>query len=210
VILPILSFRKIILRGNNMSERELQIGDVAVDCELTDANDQMTPLATLWQRQPTFILFLRHFNCPHCREQVRQFHAGRAQVQAAGLSVALVGLGRPERARAFCDDMQIDFPVLCDPDKRSYAAYNLLRANPFRELNPNSVRRYITALQDTRASGVSLDQDMVQLGGTFIIDAGGIIRYAHRAMRIGDNPTPDDALGEWHLMGEMAATVIGA
>jgi peroxiredoxin len=171
-----------------------QVGDAAPDCTLLDDTGQETTLASFWQNGDLVVLFLRHFNCPHCREQVRMFQATDALLAARGLRLVLVGLGTPERAATFRREMQVAGTLLCDPDKASYRAYHLLRLNPFREIRVSTVRRYVAALAATRAPGVSLGQDMVQLGGTFGIASTGIVRYAYRAERISDNPTPETVL----------------
>jgi peroxiredoxin len=36
--------------------------------------------------------------------------------------------------------------------------------------------------------------DVAQLGGTFVVDGAGIIRYVHRERRADDNPSNDEVL----------------
>lgn len=164
------------------------VGDTALDVTLPDHTGKLVQLASLWAEQPLIALFLRHFGCPHCREQVLHFQADQERLRELGYGIVLIGLGTPERAAAFRAELNIDFTVLCDPDRTAYKAYSLLRVNPFREVRPSTVTRYIGAMVMTRAPVISFDQDMIQLGGTFLIAPGGAIRYAHRAQRVSDNP----------------------
>lgn len=180
-------------------QSELNVGDTAINVTLSDHAGRTMQLASFWEAQPVVALFLRHFGCPHCREQVLHFQADQERLRELGFVVLLLGLGTPERAAAFRADLSIDFPVLCDPDRTAYHAYDLLRVNPFREVRPSTVTRYIGAMVMTRAPGISFDQDMIQLGGTFLIAPGGAIRYAHRAQRVSDNPTLADMQRELSL-----------
>ncbi len=39
----------------------------------------------------------------------------------------LFGIGPPEQAEAFRKEFDLSFPIVCDPDRRLYAAYPLNR-----------------------------------------------------------------------------------
>lgn len=115
------------------------------------------------------------------------------RLRAAGLAVVLIGLGAPEEARDFRAALKLPFPVLCDPEQRAYRRYGLLHMSPARELSLGTITH---GLADTLRHGLaaSRNQDMLQLGGTFVVDRDGIIRFVHRAERMHERPAIDDLL----------------
>jgi alkyl hydroperoxide reductase subunit AhpC len=116
-----------------------------------------------------------------------------AEFQSVGLGILVVGLGTPARSKAFRQSVGAPFPILSDPRRESYRRYGLMRTDFRRELNPAMLTH---GLKDTLRHGVrsSPDQDMLQLGGVFIVDGAGVIRYAHRARQMHDNPPVDELL----------------
>ncbi len=113
---------------------------------------------------------------------------------AADLHIVLIGLGTPDKARDFRQSLALPFTVLCDPEKQSYRAFGLLRRiNVLREANPTSVRRVFA--DSAQYGGAWTNQDMMQLGGVFVVDRAGIIRFAFEALRASDQPATADVLG---------------
>lgn len=113
--------------------------------------------------------------------------------ERVGVNVVAVGMGSPTRTAAFRAEMELPFPVLCDPRREAYRRYRLMRADFRRELTLGSLTH---GLRDTARHGVksSPDQDMLQLGGVFVVAPDGRLAYTHRALRFSDNPPVDDLL----------------
>lgn len=104
-----------------------------------------------------------------------------------------VGLGTPTRTREFRQQMKLPFPLLSDPRRVSYRLYGLMRTDLRRSRAPQTIARY--ALPFLRRGGAySRDQDMLQLGGVFLVDTAGIVRYARRSREVHDNPRPSELL----------------
>ncbi len=112
---------------------------------------------------------------------------------AAGLQIVLIGMGTPEQARQFQRSLALPFTILSDPGKQSYRAFGLTRRlNLARELNPQSLSRFVT---DVARYGVArTDQDVMQLGGVFVVDRAGIVRFAFTALRASDRPSTDEII----------------
>jgi peroxiredoxin len=119
--------------------------------------------------------------------------------EAAGLGIVAVGMGTPPRTKDFRASMGLPFPLLGDPRRQSYQRYGLLRMD-FREVSAGNALRVARAI--ARYGGAaSFDQDMAQLGGVFVVDTAGIVRYSHRAGQAHDNPAPDELLRAAAAMG---------
>ncbi|MBA3823311.1 MAG: AhpC/TSA family protein [Ktedonobacterales bacterium] len=167
--------------------KSVSVGAKAPEATLCDHEGAGVALASLWQTQPVLLVFLRHFGCPHCRSHAIQLRRDEAKYRAAGAQIVLVGLGEPDKAAAFRRELDLPFTVICDPDKAVYRAYGLTRRmNLLREATPSNVARYAS---DAARYGMALtEQDMFQLGGVFVIDRAGIVRFAFTAMRAADFP----------------------
>lgn len=113
--------------------------------------------------------------------------------EAAGLQIVLVGLGSPEKAAQFRKALGLPFTVLCDPDKTAYQAFGLTRR--MRLATEARLQGIVRVIADTaRYGGALTEQDMVQLGGVFIIDRTGHVRFAYAALRAADRPALEDVL----------------
>ena len=96
-----------------------------------------------------------------------------------------------ERVRWYLAEVDFGWPVLADPERAIYRAYGLGRASTLRAwFSPRTVRFYLGALihgkVPRRPQG-----DTHQLGGDFIIDEAGLIRFAHRSVEPADRPSVD-------------------
>lgn len=103
-------------------------------------------------------------------------------------------MGTPPRTKDFRASMRLPFPVLGDPRRQAYELYGLMRVDFRRRQSPVAGAARMTRALIRRGGAISFDQDMAQLGGVFIVDTAGIVRYSHRAGQTHDNPAPDDVL----------------
>jgi peroxiredoxin len=125
-----------------------------------------------------------------------QLRDDRDRFQSAGAAIVLIGLGAPERAAWFCQDKAIPFACLADPDKAAHAAYGLRTATLTQVLRAENALRYLrlNLSPETRQRPAKAGEDVLQLGGTFVVDTLGVVRYAHRNRHTGDNPPNDEVL----------------
>ncbi len=124
-----------------------------------------------------------------------QLRDDRERFEKAGAKVVLIGLGKPDRAAWFCEDKAIPFACLADPEQRAYEAYGLRKAGISEILRAENGLKYLrlNLNPETRQRPGKRGEDQLQLGGTFVVDTGGAIRFAHRNRHTGDNP-PNDAV----------------
>jgi len=86
----------------------------------------------------------------------------------------------------------VDFPILLDPERGSYAAYGFHRSL-LRSWGPKTIFTYVKLLISGR-KWRGVQGDSAQLGGDVIIDAESIIRYIHRSMDPSDRPSTETLL----------------
>ena len=95
--------------------------------------------------------------------------------------------------------MQLPFPVLSDPEKDTYRAYGLSSGKLSRIFGPGTIRAYAKLL----AAGQMYHfrrSDCLQLGGDFVIDATGAVRYEYRSATPHDRPPVDQIIA---VLGEI-------
>lgn len=165
-------------------ERWLTAGDAAPDVCLTDPRGEPLALASLWNGHPAVLVFVRHFGCPLCREQLLDIAREFSRFERAGAQVAAVGMGSAEEAGDLQRKLALPFTVLSDPDRRAYRAFGLQRGTWWQVSGPAVWAAGAKALW---RGGIGIPRgDVFQLSGEFVIESGGTIRYAHRPQNSAD------------------------
>lgn len=113
-------------------------------------------------------------------------------MRARGAELVLIGNGSAYFASAFREDQGLDCPVLVDPALDAYRAAGLRRGR-VELLSPRLPLHALRALRaGHRQSGI--EGDPWQLGGVFVIAAGGELRYRHVSSDAGDHAPIADVL----------------
>jgi hypothetical protein len=110
-----------------------------------------------------------------------------------GVSVVVVGMGTPEEATDVVRSLDLPFPVLLDPARRGYDAYGLIEGGANAFLTPKSAGAIARAMLGG-SRGCRPIGNTRQLGGTFLIDRAGTVRWAAPSRYAGDHASPDEIL----------------
>jgi peroxiredoxin len=162
--------------------------DVAPDAVLTDTEGVSRSLSDFWTRQPVVLVFLRHFGCTFCREQVALLRRDYGRFQALGVEVICIAQGDVKTGKAFSIFFDLPFPLLmAGNDISVFHAYGLERGTLRQLFGLRSWTRGVLATLHGHLIG-RLVGDGTQMPGVFLIDRSGSIRYAHRHRDAADNP----------------------
>ncbi len=148
-------------------------------------------LGTLWADRACALVFLRHFGCPACAENVEGLLPRLAEMRALGVGVALVGSGEAAHVGPFAALTGLEgrpAEVLTDPTLAAYRAAGLVRS-AWSTFRPVSLYRVARAM----ALGHPHDRplgDPLQQGGTLLVDRGGRLAFYHRNESVGDHSPP--------------------
>jgi len=113
-----------------------------------------------------------------------------SEIQAIPARIAAITFASPERAKFYLQETPYPFPVLSDPTLSAYRAFGLDRARWTTMLRPGVIGRYLKAmLRGWMPKKPHKGDDLLQLGGDFILDAAGILRYAHPSAEPTDRPS---------------------
>lgn len=116
-----------------------------------------------------------------------------AELAAAGLAAAVVGMGTPEETAAFVREAGTGFPVLADPERAAYRAYGLIEAGASQFLAPKAGLAMVGALLRGNRGGKPVG-DVRQLGGAFLIGRDGVVRWAKPSAYAGDHVSAVDLI----------------
>lgn len=107
-----------------------QIGQPAPDVSLPDTTGHTRRLSEFWAKRPALILFLRQFGCSCLAERWDKLKDELPAFEEVGAQVIAITQGEPERAAEVANRRGYPFPMLCDPERRSYETYGLLEGTP--------------------------------------------------------------------------------
>jgi hypothetical protein len=136
-------------------------------------------------RSTLILMFAKGMACGFCRQQMSQLGLGLPRFKALGAQIALITPTTLGRARFYASHFALTFPYLSDPEYDVYRAYGL-------PVRPRSVAWYAQRLY----LGITTPEPETEFGpprmtpaeiprvlkdddlGFFIIDRGGIVRFA--------------------------------
>ena len=163
-----------------------QIGEPAPSVAVQSLSGGPFPLATLWDKGPVALFFLRHQGCVFCREHAVTLREEYATFQRAGVEVAILLMSSPERVAAIQEELKLPYPCLADPTQAAYRAYEVPRGGWSQVAG---FRVWGAGLRAMWKGGIGWPQgDLNQLPAAFVVDREGIVRFAHRATHSADLP----------------------
>jgi peroxiredoxin len=124
---------------------------------------------------------------------VAQLRRKTDQFQHVGANLVIVGLGSPEETADFKARFDVPFPMIADPQKRLFAAFQLKQASTGSLFSLGMAAKGLSAMARGHRMGIP-QGDVRQLPGVFIIDTDGRIRFSHYSKDPADHPDPEDLL----------------
>jgi peroxiredoxin len=157
-----------------------------------DPDGHEVRMGQLWAEQTAVLMFVRHFGCLFCRQQIAGIEPLLDRIRSCRAELFVIGHGSPDDARVFAAEQALRAPLLTDPSRRSYCALEMRRGLAS-VLTPAVVARSLTALRavfrQSRIAG-----DPLQQGGVVVIAPGGVERFRFISQAAGDHPTPRQIL----------------
>jgi peroxiredoxin len=163
------------------------------DQELVDASGARVRLGAMWRERPCLFVFLRHFGCVGCAEEMYELAPRLHELERAGVRTILVGNGSPAQRAGFVERHALDkapVEILTDPTLAAYRALSLVRS-AWATVGPRALIDTARAL----AAGHPhrpVEGDALQQGGVLLADTSGRVRLYHRSRSIGDHPPASD------------------
>ena len=111
-----------------------------------------------------------------------------AEIQTRGGEVVAVSFEPRDRLFQLARQLRVPFPLLSDPERDVYRAYGLKRGRLAQLISPGTVLAYIKLLAVGRFYHLRWS-DLRQLGGDFVIDGQGMVRFEHQSIAPHDRPS---------------------
>lgn len=115
------------------------------------------------------------------------------EIRRAGVDLLVITQSRPEAVSA----ASLPQPIVCDPDRSAYRYFGLERGRWSMFFRASVLARYFRLIfagwRPQRGEG---GEDMLQLGGDFILSADRHLVYAHRSNDPADRPSVDELVNQ--------------
>jgi hypothetical protein len=115
------------------------------------------------------------------------------EIRKVGVDVLVVTQSRPEAASA----ASLPLPTVCDPGRAAYRYFGLDRGRWSMFFQWGVLARYLRLVfSNWRPHRGEAGEDMLQLGGDFILSADRRLLYAHRSNDPADRPAAADLVNQ--------------
>jgi hypothetical protein len=119
-----------------------------------------------------------------------------AEVEAAGLKILAVGIGEPQHVQRYSQRYAPSIPCVCGQGTETHTRFGLQRHTIAELFARPVVVSHVRAAADGFTPGM-LTGELKILTGQFIVDTGGVIRYAHYSRYVGDDASVSDILAAY-------------
>jgi peroxiredoxin Q/BCP len=147
----------------------LDTGQAAPDFTLPDPDGTPVTRSVYQSGRPLLLFFFRGTWCMQCRKQLSRLRGDAPLIAARGVALLGVAAQKRHRLKAFLDAHPLPFPILADESRAVTQLFGV----------------YVT---------FNLESFRIARPATFLIDAGGIIRFQHVGTSQFDRPRPAEIM----------------
>ncbi|MBI5760232.1 MAG: AhpC/TSA family protein [Planctomycetales bacterium] len=116
-------------------------------------------------------------------------------IREAGAKVLAVSFARPDKVATFLEKYPQPFPVVCDPTLAAYREFQVGRTSWLSFARPDVTGRFIkTMFRGQMPAKPDPADDLLQLGGDFILDRDRHLIYSHPSSEATDRPSGEELL----------------
>jgi peroxiredoxin len=212
-----------------LRQTPVQSGDRAPDFVVPAVHDDRTiSLGDYVGKSPLLLGLFRGMYCPFCRRALAQMASASDRLKSLGVeSLAIVGTD-VDNARLYFKFRPIRMPLGADPELATHRSYGVPRPEPTPDLMKMIENTYINptgelpaalpvpaaaaelaaldGYQGTPTAQRDYERTFTQLKGQFLIDRGGLVRWAHiecgdeGLSGLGKSPSPDELIRAANLV----------
>ena len=168
--------------------RAVNTGDPAPSFTLPDADGGPVALADLLADGPVVLVWYRGGWCPYCNLTLRAFAEIVPRIRDAGATLVAISPELPDNTAETVKENGLDFVVLSDVGNEVAKTYGVVFG-----LTPEVHRKYNDAFGFDAHNGQ--DSGELPLAATYVIDRGGVVRFAFLDADYTKRAEPSDVLG---------------
>lgn len=157
---------------------------------LLDAAGASHRLFEHWSERDALFVFVRHFGCVACHEQIDRLRARLAELDALSVRVVIVGCASSEDLAAWIDRESIGSLAVVartDPTLALHRALGL-HHSVWRTWGPSAALGFVRAVAGGTLPG-RFQGAVSQQGGALFVSRGAVVRALVRSDHLGDYPS---------------------
>ncbi|XP_071752997.1 prostamide/prostaglandin F synthase-like [Centroberyx gerrardi] len=150
----------------------------------------------LGKGEKILLVLIRQFSCLLCRLHLKHLETNQRSLDAHSIRVVVVSFGCQEGASHWLQETGCQYDMLLDPHRQIYSIFGL-GASLKKVLNFSNMLLYAEYVVDNMEfpRGLpSVEDDMFQLGGDFVLDEHGRVLFSHCCQSPIDRPSVEDIL----------------
>lgn len=154
---------------------KIKVGDKAPIFKLESYNAGMIDLAEIIGKQKIVLIFSRYFGCPICQLDCNELVERLPEIEEKGAKVIYITQSGKDIADDYCQEQDIDFPVIPSNKDELYAEFGLGM------MTMSAVTKLPGKLKAAKKAGIEHGEYEgweKQSPGQFVIDEKGIIIHA--------------------------------
>lgn len=133
-IVKISTWRLLALCGLGMAlsasrssaEEELKVGDKAPDFSLPGSDGKTYKLSDFKGKKAVVIAWFPKADTPGCTAECKSFKETSETLKPLGVAYFTASVDKPEMNKKFAEKLDLDYPILSDPDKEVAKAYGVV------------------------------------------------------------------------------------
>jgi len=141
------------------------------------------------------VVFLRYYGCPLCQYDIHLYAEGYGRIRAAGGQLFVVLQSFPATLRAKLAPDSLPFPIICDPDRALYRAFDIRPAPSKEAMGGGNTEEKIKAVRAMGLKHGEYEGDELQLPAAFVVTGNLRLTYVRYGENVGDVPTVDELVG---------------
>ncbi|XP_039993991.1 prostamide/prostaglandin F synthase-like [Xiphias gladius] len=166
---------------------------ISPDIPLIDAKtgETVTLGKYLGKGKKILLVLIRQFSCLLCRLHLKDLQKNQRSLDAHSVEVVVVSFGCEEGASHWLQETGCRYDMLLDPERKMYTAFGL-QASLKKVLNFSNMLLYAEYVADNMEFPrelPSIQDDMFQLGGDFVLDEHGRVLFSHCCQSPIDRPS---------------------
>ena len=171
-------------------------------CTVVSSDEQTATIGELVDGQATLLVFVRHFGCIGCSENIGLLQPRLKELEGLDTRIIIIGCGAPAYIEGFKERHRLLFTpaeVFSDASLATHQAAGLMYSiwGGFR---PRALLEQVRAFVNGNVSS-GVQGDIKQQAGAIYTDTSGCVRLYHRNESLGDHVSPqkvvDTALAAW-------------
>ncbi|RDB14547.1 Thioredoxin-like protein AAED1 [Hypsizygus marmoreus] len=168
--------------------------------EVLDVNGEKIPFGSVFEKEKTIVVFIRHFFCGSCQAYVERLGAiPKEALEKANTRIVVIGCGEWNPIQSYAETTQFHGPIYADPSRALYHALGMNIESLATTPAGQQKRSYLTLGKFTNAmlsiwkgplknpSLIGKQGNISQLGGDFIFGPGQVCSLASRMLHTEDH-----------------------